>query len=85
MAETREEFMDTMDNAEGCYVYFVDENERMHFVADEGHFDKAFCDSLSDAFLCTEDEAAALRLLCKIMFPKNLYQIVKIHTNVEWL
>ena len=84
MAKTREEFMDAMDNAEGCYVYFVDKNERMHFLADDS-YSGGFCDSLVDAFLCTEEEAAAMKIICKIMFPENFYQIVKLHTNVEWL
>lgn len=85
MAKTREEFMDAMNNGEGCYVYFVDKNERMHFVAEEGHFSSAFCDSLSDAFMCTEKEAIALQFLCMALYPKNEYQIVKLHTNVEWM
>ena len=85
MAKTREEFMDVMDGAEGCYVYFVDKNGRMHFLAEEGHFSSAFCDSLADAFMCTENEANALQFLCMAMYPKNTYHIVKLHTNVEWL
>lgn len=85
MAKTREEFMDAMDNGEGCYIYFVDKNESMHFLADEGHFGSDFCDSLNDAFMCDEGVAIVFKLLCKAMYPKNEFHIVKLHTNVEWL
>ncbi len=84
MAKTRDEFMDIIDNADGYYVYFLDKNERMHFVADDEYTD-GFCDSNVDAFLCTEDEANAIKFLCKLLFPEHTFHVVKIYSSVEWL
>lgn len=82
--ETRVEFMDAMHRAEGCYVYFLDKTERMHFVADVEH-DEGFCTSLADAFMCDEKEAEALVALCNLLFPEHVYHIVKMRTTVVWI
>ena len=84
MAKTREEFIDAMDNAAGCYVYFVDDNGCIHFLADDS-YNGVLCDSLADAFMCAEGEAELLAFFCNIYEPKNIYKVVKIHTTVEWL
>lgn len=83
-AMTHDEFMDIMNQAVGCYIYFRDKSERMHFVADE-YCTMAFCSSIDDAFVCCEDEAVAIKDLCSFLFPDKVFHIVEIHPTVEWL
>lgn len=92
-AMTRDEFSDMLCNGPTCCVYFLDKDERMHFVANYEFMAtsisvrepiRVFCDSISNAFIGTEHEAHVLKLLCQTSYPSKTFHIVKIANRLEW-
>lgn len=77
------EFTDIVSHAVGCYIYFRDESESMHFVVDK-YCELGFCSNIEDALVCYEDEAVAIKDICNSLFPDRVFHIVKLSTIVEW-
>lgn len=93
MAEkTMSDFSEMFNQDDACYIYYVDEKLRMHFLADADSVnldaselnDAIYTDNLSDAVLTSYEAAKTLVFLCDYLFD-NCHHIVRIHTSVEWL
>lgn len=86
------DFTDTFNQNDACYIYYMDEELRMHFLADADCVnmdasdlnDAVYTDNLSDAVLCSYEQAKTLVFLCDYLF-SNWHRIVRIHSYVEWL
>lgn len=89
---TMSDFMDTFNQDDACYIYYMDEELHMHFIADADCVnmdasdlnDAVYTDNLSDAVLCSYEQAKTLVFLCDYLFD-NRHHIVRIHSYVEWL
>lgn len=93
MAKTMREFNDTFNQEDACYIYFFDCDWHMKFLADVDSVnldaadvnDAIYTDNMSDAVLCTTEQAKTLKFLCDYLFPKHHHHIVRICSSVEWL
>lgn len=91
--KTINSFEEVFNNTDAYYIFYVDDANHMRFLCDVDSFDydaselsdAIYTDSLSDAVLCTYDEAKTLWFLCNYLFPKHHHHIVNVHTTVEWL
>lgn len=91
--KTINSFEEAFNNTDAYYIFYVDDANYMRFLCDADSVDydaselsdAIYTDSLSDAVLCTYDEAKTLWFLCNYLFPKHQHHIVNIHTTVEWL
>lgn len=89
---TTADFIDTFNQDDACYIYYLDKELRMHFLsdADSVDFDASdlrdtiYTDHPSDAVLCTYEQATTLVFLCNYLFD-NKHHIVRVHSHVEWL
>lgn len=92
MGKTRKEFAETFNQHDACFVYFLDADSKMHFLADADcvDFDAAdlndavYVDNLSGAVLCTFEQAKTLVFLCNYLFP-HTHHIVCLWSSVEWM
>lgn len=90
--KTMLDFMETFNQDDACYIYYMDEKLHMHFLADADSVnldaselnDAIYTDNLSDAVLTSYEAATTLVFLCNHLFD-NWHHIVRIHTTVEWL
>lgn len=97
MAEkTMSDFAEMFNQDDACYIYYVDKKLRMHFLSDANSVnldasdlhalhDTIYTDNLSDAVLCTYEQAKTLKFLCDYLFDFHVHHIVRIRSSVEWL
>lgn len=92
--KTMSDFNETFHKSDAYYIFYVDDDsDYMHFLSEADCIDfdasdlndAVYTDNLSDAVLCTYEQAKTLVFLCDYLFPKHIHQIVNIHTSVEWL
>lgn len=93
MAKTMCQFNDTFNQDDACYIYFLDYDLRMKFLSDCDSVnldasdlnDAIYTDNLSNAVLCTYEQAKTLKFLCDYLFDSHVHHIVRIRSSVEWL
>ena len=92
VVRTMADFMDIFNQDDACYIYFLDNDLSMKFLADIDSVnldasdlnDAIYTDNMSDAVLCTHEQAKTLKFLCDYLFD-NKHYIVRVHSHVEWL
>ena len=91
--KTIKSFIETFNQSDACYVFYVDDADYMHFLGDANCVDydaselsdAIYVDDLNKAVLCTYEEAKTLLFLCNYLFPNHHHRIANICTTVEWL
>lgn len=91
--KTINSFKEAFNHTDSYYIFYVDDNDYMCFLGDADSVDydaselsdAIYTDSLSDAVVCTYEQAKTLWFLCNYLFPKHHHHIVNVHTTVEWL
>ena len=89
---TMADFMDTFNQDDACYIYYVDDKLLMHFLSDADCVnmdasdlnDAIYTDNFSDAVLTSYEASKTLAFLANYLFG-NTHHIVRIHSHVEWL
>lgn len=92
MGRTRAEFSEHFNQHDACYIYILDADSNMHFLADADSVDydasdlcdAIYVDNLGEAVLCSYEQAKTLKFLCDYLFDLHVHHIVCIHSSVEW-